>query len=347
MHVSAVVRATTGKGQARSSSSAIAGDRNLSSTGSSSTFGGASSRYAGGHSQPVSRLATQPGVYGDAVAARSPGSGEIYLHNASNSSASSFYSSSAHPQQQQQPRYRRQVEPPPSSSFASADQHQAPPAEFSSSRTAAAAAADSAAGGGGEPQSQQLSVLHESDDGSRRISDEGSADNERRLNRIHHMAQNSTDHTPCISSPTTPSMSAVSLTAASSSFSFRNSVHQANSSYHPVHNHSQKHLKRPQHQNHNQSQNQQGAGANTYRYSSAISTSRDSMFLRLKEKMKSFKPRSRPQSDNLSDKRMALNCASTQGIGSQYQQHHQSGTSTSPSHGKPGRTNSKYRTRSL
>ncbi|KAJ2402656.1 GTPase activating protein (GAP) for Rho1p, partial [Coemansia sp. RSA 2559] len=54
--------------------------------------------------------------------------------------------------------------------------------------------------------------------------------------------------------------------------------------------------------------------------------------------MKSF--RSRPQSDNLSDKRMALSCTSSQGIESGHQrQQAQSGAAASPTHGKPGHTN--------
>ncbi|KAJ2087140.1 GTPase activating protein (GAP) for Rho1p [Coemansia sp. RSA 986] len=307
-----------GQEQTRSSNSVIAGDSN---TSSSNRFGGNSSRYTASHTQTPGRMAAHSSHYADAASARSPRGGEIHLNNASNSSVSSFYSSNAHQQQQ-----RRQAEPPSSSSFVSADCRPASTAEYSGS---AGVTTSAGASGGGRTllQSHQLSVLHEGNDGSTR----GISGDNGRLNHTQHKAQNSTDHTPCISSPST---SAVSLTAASSSFSFRNSTHQANSSYHPVQNHSQNPPRRPQ-----QQQQQHNAGGSTSRYSTAASTNRDSMFLRLKEKMRSFKQRSRPQSDNLSDKRMALSCTSSQGIGTSYQQQ-QDGTSASQSHGKPGNTNS-------
>ncbi|KAJ2909371.1 GTPase activating protein (GAP) for Rho1p, partial [Coemansia aciculifera] len=103
-----------------------------------------------------------------------------------------------------------------------------------------------------------------------------------------HMAQSSTEFAPHASSSPSISAAAASLTAASS-FSFRNSQTQFASS-HPL-----------------PSQSSYGSNSNN-RHSTATTTTatnRDSMFLRLKEKMKSFKPRSRPQSDNFADRRSA------------------------------------------
>ncbi|KAJ2298797.1 GTPase activating protein (GAP) for Rho1p [Coemansia sp. RSA 353] len=125
--------------------------------------------------------------------------------------------------------------------------------------------------------------------------------------------------TPQPSLPSTPSASAASLTAASSSFSFRNQRVQSHhqSSYSASSQSQPHHYQLPAPGN--------GAfGSNPNRHSTATNNNRDSMFLRLKEKIKYFKPRSRPQSDNLTDRR-------PQGFGPQ-----SAGQQGSPSFKGPG-----------
>ncbi|KAJ2741711.1 GTPase activating protein (GAP) for Rho1p [Coemansia sp. BCRC 34301] len=112
------------------------------------------------------------------------------------------------------------------------------------------------------------------------------------------MAQSSTEFAPHASSSPSISAAAASLTAASS-FSFRNSQTQFASS-HPL----------PSQSSYSSSSNNRHSTATT-----TTATNRDSMFLRLKEKMKSFKPRSRPQSDNFADRRSAV--GAPHGAGSQ------------------------------
>ncbi|KAJ2008344.1 GTPase activating protein (GAP) for Rho1p, partial [Coemansia thaxteri] len=126
----------------------------------------------------------------------------------------------------------------------------------------------------------QLSVLPENSS-LKSFHGEFGGENNRRL------AQSSTEFAPHASSSPSISAVAASLTAASSSFSFRNSQTQfASSHILPM---------------------QQPSYSSSNRHSTATSTtaSRDSMFLRLKEKMKYFKPRSRPHSDNFADRRSA------------------------------------------
>ncbi|KAJ2865186.1 GTPase activating protein (GAP) for Rho1p [Coemansia aciculifera] len=138
----------------------------------------------------------------------------------------------------------------------------------------------------------QLSVLPENSSLKSFHDDRGSENN-------RHMAQSSTEFAPHASSSPSISAAAASLTAVSS-FSFRNSQTQLASS-HPL-----------------PSQSSYGSHSNN-RHSTATATTatnRDSMFLRLKEKMKSFKPRSRPQSDNFADRRSAAG-APLHGVGSQ------------------------------
>ncbi|KAJ2500356.1 GTPase activating protein (GAP) for Rho1p [Coemansia sp. RSA 1972] len=141
------------------------------------------------------------------------------------------------------------------------------------------------ADGAGQPS--QLSVLPEDS-----LDGVGANGNNRR-----HMAHS--ELTPQPSLPSTPSASAASLTAASSSFSFRNQRVQSH--------HQSTYSTSSQHQPHHYQQHPapgNGAiGSNPNRHSTATNNNRDSMFLRLKEKIKYFKPRSRPQSDNLTDRR--------------------------------------------
>ncbi|KAJ2722376.1 GTPase activating protein (GAP) for Rho1p [Coemansia sp. Benny D115] len=136
----------------------------------------------------------------------------------------------------------------------------------------------------------QLSMLPES---SSARSFAGNSEN----NGPYHMAQNSTDFAPHTSSPSTPSISAASATAASSSFSFRNGQ-RALSHYQAYSYHSSQPLSQ-------QSLNTAASNRHSTATTAATASNRDSMFLRLKEKIKHFKPRSRPQSDNLTDKRAA------------------------------------------
>ncbi|KAJ2689347.1 GTPase activating protein (GAP) for Rho1p [Coemansia spiralis] len=125
----------------------------------------------------------------------------------------------------------------------------------------------------------QLSVLPEN-------SSLKSFHDDRENNR--HMAQSSTEFAPHASSSPSISAAAASLTAVSS-FSFRNSQTQLASS-HPL----------PLQSSYGSHSNNRHSTATT-----TTATNRDSMFLRLKEKMKSLKPRSRPQSDNFADRRSA------------------------------------------
>ncbi|KAJ1747478.1 GTPase activating protein (GAP) for Rho1p [Coemansia sp. RSA 1821] len=138
-------------------------------------------------------------------------------------------------------------------------------------------------------------------------------------NNFRHMGPNA-ELTPQPSLPSTPSASAASLTAASS-FSFRNQrSHQTCIS---------------------SQQSQQGMlqpGSSIFssnRHSTAVSN-RDSMFLRFKEKMKALKPRSRPQSDNLTDRRpQGFGPQATANSGSPSQKHSQSPNSELQLFGMP------------
>ncbi|KAJ1955624.1 hypothetical protein EC988_001780, partial [Linderina pennispora] len=85
-------------------------------------------------------------------------------------------------------------------------------------------------------------------------------------------------------SPNATSISAQSMTGASTAFSFQNS---------------QRSQSQMQSQSLTLATNR--SSTSNSNHNTAIGGSRDSMFLRLKEKMKAFKPKSRPQSDNLSD----------------------------------------------
>ncbi|KAJ1731097.1 GTPase activating protein (GAP) for Rho1p [Coemansia biformis] len=156
-----------------------------------------------------------------------------------------------------------------------------------------------------------LTALPENDagdgDGSGGAKNNGSHhvnDSQHPRRRHHHyhqqrMAQSSVEFAPQPSHPSTPSASAASLTAASGSFSFQNgnqraqSHHQGSFSISSQPTATQQQLPRPA----------LSAGSNGSRHSTAASATRDSMFLRFKEKMRYFKPRSRPQSDNLTDRR--------------------------------------------
>ncbi|KAJ2852118.1 GTPase activating protein (GAP) for Rho1p [Coemansia brasiliensis] len=117
-------------------------------------------------------------------------------------------------------------------------------------------------------------------------------------NNRRHMGPNA-ELTPQPSLPSTPSASAASLTAASSSFSFRNQRSYHQTSYSISSQQSQQ-----QQQQQQQGMPQPGSSIffSSNRHSTAVSN-RDSMFLRFKEKMRALKPRSRPQSDNLTDRR--------------------------------------------
>ncbi|KAJ2451217.1 GTPase activating protein (GAP) for Rho1p [Coemansia sp. RSA 2336] len=109
-------------------------------------------------------------------------------------------------------------------------------------------------------------------------------------NNFRHMGPNA-ELTPQPSLPSTPSASAASLTAASS-FSFRNQQRSHQTC-----------ISSQQSQQSQQGMPQPGSSIfSSNRHSTAVSN-RDSMFLRFKEKMKALKPRSRPQSDNLTDRR--------------------------------------------
>ncbi|KAJ2791103.1 hypothetical protein H4R20_006909, partial [Coemansia guatemalensis] len=134
-----------------------------------------------------------------------------------------------------------------------------------------------------------------------------SGENNRGRRRQHHQQRHqpgSADFTPQPSLPSTPSVSAASLTAASSSFSF------GNQRMHPHHQSSYSTSSQPAQQ---QPQLNAFAGTNSHRHSTAASSNRDSMFLRFKEKMRHFKPRSRPQSDHIVDRRPAP--GASQGLG--------------------------------
>ncbi|KAJ2758229.1 hypothetical protein IWQ56_006056, partial [Coemansia nantahalensis] len=131
--------------------------------------------------------------------------------------------------------------------------------------------------------------------------------------RRHHnhqqqrMAQSSAEFAPPPSHTTTPSASAASLTAASGSFSFQNG-HQRVPSHHQPSLSIASQLSAPQQQQQPPQLPPRAAlpansNSSANRHSTAMSTTRDSMFLRFKEKMRYFKPRSRPQSDNLTDRR--------------------------------------------
>ncbi|KAJ1822834.1 GTPase activating protein (GAP) for Rho1p [Coemansia sp. RSA 2598] len=211
-------------------------------------------------------------------------------------------------------------------------------------RPAGGAAGDAGAFGmyaHGGSQSQ-LSVLPEN--GSLNSYVGASSEN----NAPYHTAQNSAEFTPHTSSPTSTPSIAASATAASSSFSFRNSQ-RAHSHYH--YSSSQPFSHQPASASNNNSANANtGTGTGTSnRYSTATATTattasasatngnRDSMFLRLKEKIKHLKPRSRPHSEHIADRRMPTSSYQSQ----QGQNHGQrqtragySGVASSPSFSK-------------
>ncbi|KAJ2081620.1 GTPase activating protein (GAP) for Rho1p [Coemansia sp. RSA 988] len=142
------------------------------------------------------------------------------------------------------------------------------------------------------------------------LSECGENNRGRRRQQQHHQQRHqpgSAEFTPQPSLPSTPSVSAASLTAASSSFSF------GNQRIHAHHQSSYSTSSQPAQQQQQQSQLNALAGSNTHRHSTAASTNRDSMFLRFKEKMRHFKPRSRPQSDHIIDRRLAS--SASQGLG--------------------------------
>ncbi|KAJ1950205.1 hypothetical protein FBU59_000789 [Linderina macrospora] len=114
-------------------------------------------------------------------------------------------------------------------------------------------------------------------------------------NHIHHAGSRQ----PNNPSPNATSISAQSMTGASTAFSFQNS---------------QRSQSQLQSQSLTLATNR--SSTSNSNHNTAVGGSRDSMFLRLKEKMKAFKPKSRPQSDHLSDNKAVFFAGNGSSLGS-------------------------------